>query len=193
MVSVAAHAVTGQLRINLRSACLGVLVFFQHQHPRAFTDHKAVAILVPGAAGGGRGLAVRAARARGPAPPPASGLIVASAPPAIITSASPYSMMRADSPMQCVPVVQAETIARFGPFNQYITDRLPEIMLMMVPGMKNGEILRGPEARKSVWVSSIIGKPPIPEPMLTPMRSAFSSETSSPESLNASMPATRPR
>ena len=34
---------------------------------------------------------------------------------------------------------------------------------MIVLGMKKGEILRGPPARNSWWVPSIIGKPPIPE------------------------------
>ncbi len=71
-------------------------------------------------------------------------------------------------------------------------DRLPEIMLMMVPGMKKGEILRGPPARKSLCVSSIIGRPPMPEPILMPMRSAFASVTSMPESRIAWMPAAMP-
>ncbi|MNC84743.1 hypothetical protein D3C83_03090 [compost metagenome] len=77
-------------------------------------------------------------------PPTPSGETVDSAPPAIITSASPYSMIRPDSPIQWVAVVQAVTIARLGPLNPYRMERLPEIILMMVPGTKNGEILRGP-------------------------------------------------
>ena len=43
-----------------------------------------------------------------------------------------------------VPVVQAVTIAKFGPVIPYLIDRWPEIMLMMLAGTKNGEILRGP-------------------------------------------------
>jgi hypothetical protein len=35
---------------------------------------------------------------------------------------------------------------------------------MMEPGTKNGEIRRAPRAVDSVWVSSIMGKPPLPEP-----------------------------
>ena len=35
--------------------------------------------------------------------------------PATITSASPYSMIRAASPIECVPVVQAVTMDKFGP------------------------------------------------------------------------------
>ena len=94
--------------------------------------------------------------------------------------------------MQCVAVVQAVTMARFGPFRPYLIDRFPEIMLMMVPGMKNGEILRGPPASNSLWVCSIICRPPMPEPMLTPIRSAFSGVTWMPQSRIAWMPAAMP-
>ena len=46
-------------------------------------------------------------------------------------------------------------------------------MLMMVPGMKNGEMRRGPFFCSSLCISSISGRPPMPEPKLMPMRSAF--------------------
>ncbi len=72
-------------------------------------------------------------------------------------------------------------------------DKLPEIMLMIVPGMKNGEIFRAPPARKSLWVSSIIGRPPMPEPILTPIRSALPGPTSRPESRKAWIPAAMPK
>ena len=41
--------------------------------------------------------------------------------------------------MQCSPVVQAVTIARFGPWKPTWIDTCPEIMLMMLAGTKNGE------------------------------------------------------
>ncbi|CFP59779.1 Uncharacterised protein [Bordetella pertussis] len=44
-------------------------------------------------------------------PPMPSGETVDSAPPASMTSASPYSIRRAASPMQCRPVVHADTTA----------------------------------------------------------------------------------
>ena len=50
-------------------------------------------------------------------------------------------MSRAAKPMQCVLVVHAVTIARFGPVKPYLIETWPEIMLMIVPGTKNGEIL----------------------------------------------------
>ncbi len=80
-------------------------------------------------------------------PPTASADTVASAPPQTIASASPYSIIRADRPIACRPVVQAVTTAMLGPLRPNMIDRLPEIMLLMVPGMKKGEILRGPPAR----------------------------------------------
>ena len=49
-------------------------------------------------------------------PPIGTPDVVYSAPPATITSASPYAIMRAARPMLCVPVVHAVTQAMFGPF-----------------------------------------------------------------------------
>ena len=65
-------------------------------------------------------------------------------------------------------------------------DKLPAIILMMVLGIKKGDILRGPPAWYAASVFSIIDKPPIPEPILTPMRSESRCVTSSiPASLTA--------
>ena len=95
--------------------------------------------------------------------------------------------------MQCVEVVQAVTIARFGPLVPSMIDRLPAIMLMMVPGMKNGEMRRGPFFSSSSCISSISGRPPMPEPKLMPKRSAVSGVTALPESFQACRPAAMPK
>ena len=50
-------------------------------------------------------------------------------------------------------------------------DTWPETMLTIEPGTKNGEIRRGPRFVYSAWFSSIIGRPPMPEPTITPTRS----------------------
>jgi hypothetical protein len=97
-----------------------------------------------------------------------------------MTSASPLSIMRADRPMACRPVVQAVTTAMLGPLKPYLIDTWPEIMLMIDAGTKNGEMRRGPRLTISLCVSSIIGSPPMPEPMFTPMRVASSSPSASP-------------
>ena len=44
-------------------------------------------------------------------PPIDIGVMAASVPPVIITSASPYWMMRKASPMACADVAQADTVA----------------------------------------------------------------------------------
>ena len=46
--------------------------------------------------------------------------------------------------MLCVPVVHAVTIDKFGPLNPYLIDKLPEIILIIVAGTKNGDILLEP-------------------------------------------------
>ncbi len=57
---------------------------------------------------------------------------------------------------------------------------------MMLPGMKNGEILRGVFASSHFAVfSSMVESPPMPAPMATPMRPQVASLTSKPESLMA--------
>ena len=48
-------------------------------------------------------------------PPMPMGVTAASVPPQIITSASPYWMMRKESPIECALVVQAVAVAEFGP------------------------------------------------------------------------------
>ena len=82
--------------------------------------------------------------------------------------------------MQCRPVVQAVTMAMFGPLKPNFIDTCPEIMLMMEPGTKNGVMRLGPLATSSTLVSSISGRPPMPEPMTQPMRTACSSVSNSP-------------
>jgi hypothetical protein len=112
---VGAHAEAGQLGVDLGAARLGVLVLLEHQHAGALAEHEAVAVLVPGAARRSRVVVAGGQRARRGEAADAQRRDVLSAPPAIITSASPYSIRRPASPMQCRPVVQAVTIARLGP------------------------------------------------------------------------------
>ncbi len=71
-------------------------------------------------------------------------------------------------------------------------ETVPAIMLMMEPGTKNGETRRGPRFIISLWLSSIIGSPPMPEPMTQPMRSRLASVTSMPLSRSASAAAATP-
>ena len=63
---------------------------------------------------------------------------------------------------------------------------------MIVPGTKNGLTLRRPEAEYARCVSSIIGSPPMPEPMHTPARSLSPVQPSRPASRIDSIAATSP-
>jgi len=49
--------------------------------------------------------------------------------------------------MQCVPVAQAVTAAEFGPLAPVRIDTQPLARLMIVAGMKNGEMRLGPLSR----------------------------------------------
>ena len=92
-----------------------------------------------------RGSSLRVDSARMAANPPTPiGVMAASVPPAIITSASPYLMMRDASPIECALVVHAVHVASFGPLALCRMLTCPAARLTMAAGIKKGEILRGP-------------------------------------------------
>src|ERR1700722_4349622 len=62
----------------------------------------------------------------------------------------------------------------------------PAARLAMVAGIKNGEIFRGPPWSMALCSRSITSNPPIPDPMCTPTRSAFSGPIFRPECVSAS-------
>src|SRR5208337_796515 len=110
-------------------------------------------------------------------PPTPMGVMAASEPPAIITSASWCWMMRKESPIEWALVVQAVAVASFGPLAPNLMETCPAARLTMAAGMKKGEILRGPPSRSAVCSRSITSNPPMPEPICTPTFSAFSGVT----------------
>jgi len=57
-----------------------------------------------------------------------------SAPPATITSASPYWIMRIAMPIEWLDVAQAETAEKLGPLMPVSSETWPGSMLMMVLG-----------------------------------------------------------
>ena len=81
-------------------------------------------------------------------------------------------------------MVHAVTVERFGPFSPYLIEMLPAASLTMSPVMKKGEMTFGllSDSTYFLCVSSIRGRPPMPEPTTTAMRSRFASETGRPES-----------
>src|ERR1700730_6880216 len=62
----------------------------------------------------------------------------------------------------------------------------PAARLAMVPGIKNGEILRGRLSCMPLCSRSITSKPPMPDPIFTPTRSPFHGPIFNPEWVMAS-------
>ena len=121
----------------------------------------------------GSSLRVDSARSA-PNPPMPIGVIAASEPPAIITSAAPRRMISKASPMACADAEQAVQVAEFGPLAPKRIDTWPAARLMMADGMKNGEILRGPPSSSALCSRSMVVNPPMPDAMNTPTRAAIS-------------------
>src|SRR5580704_1708484 len=110
----------------------------------------------------------------------------ASAPPHTMTSASSSMISRDASPIACAPVEQAVTTAWFGPLKPYLIETLPDARLIRFDGMKNGLIRRGPLSCSVIAPSVMPGSPPMPEPIITPVRSSSSSSSGAqPESSTA--------
>ncbi len=79
-------------------------------------------------------------------------------------------------------MVHAVTVVRFGPLRPYRIETLPAASFAMSAVMKKGEMTRGPLWRYLFCVSSMMGRPPMPDPMTTAIRSRLSSRTGRPES-----------
>ena len=67
--------------------------------------------------------------------------------------------------MECALVVQAVAVAEFGPLAPVRMETWPEARLMMVAGMKNGEMRRGPCSSRILCSRSMTSNPPMPLPM----------------------------
>ena len=116
MIRVGAHAVADHLGQNLRAARLRKLQFLENQDSRALADHESIAILVERPAGLGWLVVARRERAhRGESAHGQARVTAASAPPAIIASASPCRIMRTESPMELALVAHAVAVAEIGP------------------------------------------------------------------------------
>src|SRR5437868_14916823 len=72
------------------------------------------------------------------------GVMADSAPPQIITSASPRWIILKLSPMACAPAEHAVAVAEFGPFAPKRIETCPAARLTMAEGMKKGEARLGP-------------------------------------------------
>ncbi len=117
------------------------------------------------------------------------GVMLASVPPATITSASPYWMERNASPMEWVPVAHAVTTLMHFPLRPNWMETFPAAMLLIIRGTKSGSTLPGPFSNSLLYIRSKACKEPIPEPTLTPTRNGSSFSMSMPEFSRASFAA----
>src|SRR5712692_3420580 len=114
-----------------------------------------------------------------------SGRMMASAPPAIITSASSRWMIFMASPMAWLPVAQAVTTDELGPLAPNRMEITPEAILMMIIGTKKGETRSIPRSFRMSYCSSRVPMPPMPEPTSTPKRAPSTVSTLRPASSTA--------
>ena len=62
------------------------------------------------------------------------------------------------------------TTAWFGPLKPYLIETWPQARLISAEGMKNGLTRRGPRFSRISVVSAMVLRPPMPEPIMTPVR-----------------------
>ena len=120
------------------------------------------------------------------------GVIADSAPPHTIASALPSCSSRKASPMALEPAAQAVATAELGPLVPRAMAARPVARLGIIIGTVNGLTRPGP-LPSSTWACvSMVSRPPTPEPMIVPMRSALASEIVRPASAMACLAATTP-
>ena len=111
----------------------------------ALAQDEAVAVLVERPAGAPAGSSLRVDRARAEMKPPRPiGVMAASVPPVIMTSAWSRWMARRASPMALAAEAQAVATAVFGPHRPKWIEMLPAAALAIILGMTNGLIRPGP-------------------------------------------------
>jgi hypothetical protein len=118
--------------------------------------------------------------------------MAASAPPAIIMSASFLRMISRASPIAWLAVAQAVTTERLGPFRPYSMEKYPDNMFGMIAGIRNGVTRLCPRASRVRCSLVMVAIAPMPVPRITPKRSA-TLETSTPQSSKACLAAACPK
>ena len=74
-------------------------------------------------------------------------------------------MILNESPMEWALLVQAVAVAELGPLAPVRMETYPAARLMMVAGMKKGEMRVGPFSRRILCSRSMTSNPPIPLPI----------------------------
>ena len=96
------------------------------------------------------------------------GTTPASAPPAIMTSASPRLMTSAASPMPLPLVAQADTTLKFGPLRPRSIEIWPGSRSISIWTIRNGVTRSGPLSNRVLNPCPRLPMPPMPEPEMAP-------------------------
>ena len=97
-------------------------------------------------------------------------VMAASVLPAMTAVQRPEAMSRAALATECVPAAQAVTTFSHGPWKPYFIETAAAGALPITIGMRNGETRRGPFSYRTMVWSSIVCRPPMPVPTMTPRR-----------------------
>ncbi len=100
----------------------------------------------------------------------ASGTSAASEPPATTASARPDSISSTASPIAWAPAAQAESGANDGPRSLWRMATAPAPALPIMSGIDSGETFFAPCSSSTWWLCVSVPMPPMPVPMMQPMR-----------------------
>jgi hypothetical protein len=100
----------------------------------------------------------------------ASGVSAASEPPVTTASASPAWIMRADAPIAWAPAAQADRIEYECPRSLWRMATAAAPALPIMSGTASGETRSAPFSIRVSLPCSSVPMPPIPVPMMQPMR-----------------------
>ncbi len=115
-----------------------------------------------------------------------TGVMAASAPPAIIISAAPLLIISVASPIAFVLLAHADVTHRLGPLAPKFIATCPAAVSGSIIGTMNGLTRLGPFLVSIEASFSRVLTPPIPVPIITPVRVLFESVISRSASSSAS-------
>jgi len=101
-----------------------------------------------------------------------SGVRAASAPPVTTASASPWRIARIAVPIASAPDEHAETVPNAGPRRPWRMLSAAAAALPIISGTASGDTCLGPWSNNVRSLASIVPMPPMPVPMIEPIRPA---------------------
>ena len=122
-------------------------------------------------------------------PATAIGVIGASLPPAMTTSACPLRIISQPCPSASAPLEHDDTVQKLAPMAPVAIETWADAISPSIIGMRKGVTLRGPLSAKISCCWDRVTMPPIPLPTTTPVLKGSNNETSRLACLQASLAA----